>query len=397
MNWKKFTFDYKFRFEDFFPHFVDIEAYKEAAVNLFLPPDWREKLDRLNRVRAVHGTTALEGNPLSESEVSHQVDVADEQGQNRSSDNATKEQLQIRNASIAQEWVKKRFCPNSRPLELSDILEMHRMITQGSDIRNNEPGKLRTFSVTVGSPEMGGVHTGAPHDQLKPMMEEFVRFMNSRRHRDQHPVVKALLAHFFLVTIHPFGDGNGRVSRLLEAGILFQSDYNVHGFYGLSNYFYKNEGRYKMVLQQCRARQPFNVTPFIAFGVEGFSSELKGINNFIKAKLNRVVYRQMMHRTFNKRISPRRKLLNQREWNLLDVLLTETEPSDPFAENPTKKVPFSELSESQYIRMAYRKVKPRTFYRELSRLADLGFIVFTRKGTAKDWFIELAFEAIGKY
>src|SRR6202030_1630978 len=148
-----------------------------------------------------------------------------------------------------------------------------------------------------------------PHDQLKPMMEEFVRFMNSRRHRDQHPVGKALLAHFFLVTIHPFGDGNGRVSRLLEAGILFQSDYNVHGFYGLSNYFYKNEGRYKMVLQQCRARQPVNVTPFIAFGVEGFSSELKGINNFIKAKLNRVVYRQMMHRTFNRRISPRRKLL----------------------------------------------------------------------------------------
>src|ERR1700692_1524163 len=80
MNCKKFTFDYKFRFEDFFPPCVDIEAYKEAAVNLFLPPDWREKLDRLNRVRAVHGTTALEGNPLSESEVSHKMELLDQQG-----------------------------------------------------------------------------------------------------------------------------------------------------------------------------------------------------------------------------------------------------------------------------------------------------------------------------
>lgn len=399
MEWKNFKFDYQFSWEGLFHRFVEIEAYKEAAVKLVLPPDWREKLDRLNRVRAVHGTTALEGNPLSESEVSHQMDVAmaQEDG-NGGPAKITKEQLQIRNATIAQEWVRERFSPNCSPITLADILELHRMITAGSDTQDNEPGKLRTFSVTVGSPDMGGVHRGAPHGELPQMMEEYVQFINSKKLTGLHPVVRALLAHFFLVTIHPFGDGNGRVSRLVEAGILFQRDYNVHGFYGLSNYFYQNDRKYKTILQECRAQQPFDVTPFLAFGIEGFASELKGINNFIKTKLNRVVYRQTLHRAFNQRVGPRRKLLNQREWNLLDFLLNETEPSDPFSENPSRKVRvYAELKEARYIQTAYKNVTPRTFYRELTRLGDLGFITFTRDDEANDWVVEIDFSAIGKY
>ena len=57
---------------------MQIEAYKEAALNLLLPPHWKAQLDRLNRVRAVHGTTALEGNTLTEEEVRQQLDLLDE-------------------------------------------------------------------------------------------------------------------------------------------------------------------------------------------------------------------------------------------------------------------------------------------------------------------------------
>jgi Fic family protein len=47
-------------------------------------------------------------------------------------------------------------------------------------------------------------------------MDEYIEFVNHPRLIAGHPVIRALLAHFFLVTIHPFGDGNGRVSRLVE-------------------------------------------------------------------------------------------------------------------------------------------------------------------------------------
>jgi len=356
-----------------------------------LPSAWREQLDKLNRVRAVYGTTALEGNPLSEGEVSQQMEVSAEPPQQR----ATKEQIQIRNAWQAQQWIRLRCNPENAPLQVSDILRLHKIVTTHSDERNNAPGQFRTFSVTVGSQDMGGVHRGAPAETIPTLMDAYVEFINSRHLKDRHPVIQALLAHFFLVTIHPFGDGNGRVSRLVEAGLLFQGGYNVHGFYGLSNYFYRNEAEYKTLLQRCREQQPFEVMPFVAFGLTGFASELSGINNFIKTKLNRVVYRDTLVRAFNKRASDRRRLLNQREYHLLEFLLDETEPTDPFSNSPSKQIKISELREASFIKAAYSRVTPRTFIRELLRLANLGFIGFTR--TDNGAIINLDFGAIEKH
>ena len=397
MDWERFSFEYQLNAQDLFRDLVSIEAYKEASLNLVFPQEWQHQLDRLNRVRAVHGTTAIEGNPLSEAEVAQQMERLEQQNYDDEGKTATKEQLQIRNAGVAQSWVKKRFLPDSRLVGLRDILTMHEMITRDSDTRNNTPRELRSFSVTVGTEDLGGVHIGAPHERLPRLMEEYIDFINSRRLDDNHPVIRALLAHFFLVTIHPFGDGNGRVSRLVEAGILFQLGYNVHGFYGLSNYFYRHEQEYKSVLQQCRESQPFDVTPFILFGVAGFASELKGINNFVKARINRLVYRTMIIRAFSKRMGPRRRLLNQREYNLLDFLLSETEPVDPFSDASSRKISLSELLEANYVQSAYRNVTRRTFHRELIRLEELGFIEFTRDESVQDWVVELDFGAISKY
>ena len=397
MDWEKFSFDYHLDQQGLFQDLISIEAYKEASLNLVFPQEWQSQLDKLNRVRAVHGTTAIEGNPLSEAEVAQQMEYLEQQTHNGDRKTATKEQLQIRNAGEAQAWVKQRFLPDSPPIGLRDILTLHEMITRDSDTDRNIPGELRNFSVVVGTEELGGVHRGAPHETLPRLMDEYIVFIYSRRLEGHHQVIRALLAHFFLVTIHPFGDGNGRVSRLVEAGILFQLGYNVHGFYGLSNYFYRHEQEYKSILQECRQRQPFDVTPFIRFGVAGFASELKGINNFVKAKINRLVYRTMLIRAFNKKMGPRRRLLNQREYNLLNFLLSETEPSDPFSDTPSRRIELSELQEDRYVQSAYQNVTWRTFQRELIRLGELGFIRFIRDGAVQDWVVELDFEAISKY
>lgn len=396
MDWDRFTFEYKLDFANLMRDFIAIEAYRESAMNLVLPPDWREQLDRLNRVRAVHGTTALEGNPLSESEVSQQIDIA-AKPEGATKLRATREQQQIRNAGRAQDWVRGRFAPECAPISVHDILTMHLTITETSDEKHNVPGRFREHSVVVGTPELGGVHKGAPYASVPKLMDDYIAFINSREMTGTHPVVRALLAHFFLVTIHPFGDGNGRVSRLVEAGILFQGGYNVFGFYGLSNYFYRNEALYKTTLQEGRKTQPFDVSPFVSFGLKGFASELKGINNFIKAKLNRVVYRAALVRAFNKRTSERRRALNQREYRLLDYLIVKTEPIDPFSDNPSRQIQFSELRESSFIREAYKAVTVRTFWRELMRLSEIGFINFSKFGEKDGPIVELDFSAIGKY
>ena len=273
----------------------------------------------------------------------------------------------------------------------------HRLMTQRSDEHNNVPGKFRTGKVVVGTEALGGIHRGAPPDEVPRLMREFVSFINSSKLQAEHPVVRALIGHFFLVTIHPFGDGNGRVSRLVEAAILYQGGYNVHGFYGLSNYLYRNGDDYMKSLQSCRRSQPFDVTPFVNFGLKGFTAELGGINNFIKTKLNRLVYRNTMVTAANLRVGKRRRVLNSREYNLLRFLLEETEPEDPFAESPSRRIPFSELVESPYVKSAYRAVTERTFRRELARLVDVGFIAFSLRDGSDEPLIELDFDAIEQF
>ena len=393
MDWRRFSFEYRLRLDDLFPALIRIEACKEAALNLVLPSGWKAQLDQLNRVRAVHGTTALEGNPLSEAEVRRQMDLLTADSvppRNQSAD-----QRQVRNAGMAQDWVRLRFTSTARPVRLSDILHMHKLITEGSDETDNIPGQLRTLPVVVGTPALGGVHQGAPPPDLPRLMEEFVEFVNSRRFMAQHPVVRALLAHFFLVTIHPFGDGNGRVSRLVEAGILFRDGYNVFGFYGLSNYFYRNGDEYKRLLQQSRQMQPFDLNAFVTFGIEGFAVELTGINNFIKTKLNRIVYRDTLVRVRNQRTGVRRRVINGREHRLLEFLLKETEPTDPLADEPSKKINLSDLLQAPYVTAVYGNVTTRTFHRELIRLSEMGFIKFSDQG--REPMIELDFAAIEKY
>ena len=394
--WEEFRFEYRLDNSSLMVPTITIEAHRQAADKLILAPEWSDQLDRLNRVRAVYGTTAIEGNPLSEPEVSHQIDLADREGDAPSA-RLSKEQRQIRNASWGQVWVKERFTPGSPPVGMSDILIMHRIITDGSDEHDNVPGELRSHSVQAGSTDLGGIHVGAPHERLGELMEEFISFLNSRKLQSEHPVIRALLAHFFLVTLHPFGDGNGRVSRLLESGILFQSGYNVHGFYGLSNFFYRNGDQYKTLLQQIR-RNPnsFDVTPFVTFGVDGFASELEGINNFIKAKINRVMYRQMLVSNYNTKVSERRRMLNQREYQLLLHLLDETEPIDPFAPNPSREITLKELLNSGYVKGAYSNVTQRTLTRELVRLNELGFINLNHQH-GSELSLEIDFGAIARY
>ena len=259
MDWLQFEFDYQLHLQRLTPHILAVEAQKPAAFTRVLPPQWRE--------------------PAPSAAV-----LADQELQTR-----------LKNAASARAWVSERFAAGTPPLTLADLLTMHRMVADGAT-REYAPGTLRSMPVQVGRREVGGLHMGAPVNRLPRVMDEYVGFITSDRLLGLHPVIQALIAHFFLVTIHPFGDGNGRVSRLLTAAILLQRGYNVHGgFYALSDYFYLNDIKYHSMLHRCwQSPLPFDLTPFVAFGMEGFVMELRSIGSFIKMKLNRIVDRETL-------------------------------------------------------------------------------------------------------
>jgi Fic family protein len=269
-DWVTFEFDYCLDLKALAPHIVALESYKEAASTRVLPQRW----------------LGASTEPLQENQA------------------GTAEEFEIKNGAVAatRAWAKQRFFPGSAPLSLDDILAMHRMISGKSTVDYNRPGTLRSLPVQVGRVEVGGLHIGAPANRLPLLMDQYIQFINSKKLTSLPPVVHALLAHFFFDTLHPFDDGNGRMSRLVAASILFQHGYNVHGGYGLSSYFYQHDIEYHTLLHRAWRRCPFDLTPFVAFGIGGLIVELKSINSFIKMKLNRIVDRETMASSARKRM-----------------------------------------------------------------------------------------------
>ncbi|GAB0089032.1 Protein adenylyltransferase Fic [Sergentomyia squamirostris] len=102
-------------------------------------------------------------------------------------------------------------------ISLKDILEIHKRVLGHVD--PIEGGVLRTTQVYVG----GHIPPG-PGD-LQILMSRFEQWLNSPQSVALHPVKLAALAHYKLVHIHPFADGNGRTSRLLMNTILMRAGY----------------------------------------------------------------------------------------------------------------------------------------------------------------------------
>lgn len=304
-DWVVFDFSYSLDLRSLTPHILAIEEYKAAALNPVLPPHWLEAPEDPDAVAAgVDG--AVENAPA------WGVYYVSPAGDPSLGNGATSQdnRIAIRKTPKARAWIKQRFVPGSAALSLNDILTLHGMVAEEHGVTGPTAGALRKNVVLVGGEEVGGVHQGAPWQMLPDLMARYIALVDSAELCGLPPVVQALLAHFFLDTIHPFIDGNGRTSRLVAAAILSRHGHNLHGTYALISYFYRHEVQYHTMLHRIWQRCPFAVTPFVAFGIEGFVLELKSIDTFIKMKLNRLRDPELAASPWRRRIRARSRRLN---------------------------------------------------------------------------------------
>ncbi|KAB2879744.1 Fic family protein [bacterium] len=112
--------------------------------------------------------------------------------------------------------------------------------------RTAEKGPMQVVSGPMGREK---VHFEAPEaDLLTKEMAAFIAWFNSKETTD--PVLKAAIAHFWFVTIHPFDDGNGRIARAIADLQLARADGNAQRFYSLSAQIQKERKSYYDILEQ---------------------------------------------------------------------------------------------------------------------------------------------------
>ncbi|XP_007525321.1 protein adenylyltransferase FICD [Erinaceus europaeus] len=160
----------------------------------------------------IYHTVAIEGNTLSLSEIRHILET-----RYAVPGKSLEEQNEVIGVHAAMSYVNTTLLSRIGSVALADVLEIHRRVLGYVD--PVEAGRFRTTQVLVG-------HHVPPHPlEVEKQMQEFIQWLNSEDAMNLHPVEFAALAHYKLVYIHPFIDGNGRTSRLLMNLILMQAGY----------------------------------------------------------------------------------------------------------------------------------------------------------------------------
>jgi Fic family protein len=119
-----------------------------------------------------------------------------------------------------------------------------RKITVGA-WRDDKSGPMQVVSGPIGKQR---VHYEAPvAARLDAEMKAFVDWFESKTNID--PVLKAGIAHLWLVTIHPFDDGNGRIARAIADMALARSDHSAQRFYSMSAQIRRERDAYYDMLE----------------------------------------------------------------------------------------------------------------------------------------------------
>jgi Fic family protein len=179
------------------------------------------------------------------------------------------------------------------PLTEQLICKIHDLTTQGIDYPHNVPGQYRTHSASAGTyvpPRTG--------DEVRRLMDEFVRWFNTGPPQGWRVAVQAIVAHFYVVSIHPFGDGNGRTARAVEAFLLFKGRINARGFYSLANFYYQRRTEYVALLDNVRFETDGDLTPFVRFGLRGLVEELTGVHSVVLAEVRIIAFRDYARERF---------------------------------------------------------------------------------------------------
>ncbi len=221
------------------------------------------QLRRHNRIRSIQSSLAIEGNVLSESQV---TDILE----NKRVLGPAKDILEVKNAITAYEALHSYDIYNEK-----SMLKAHKLLMQGLV---KDAGMMRSSGVGVFDKQRV-VHM-APAAKLVPkLISDLFAFLKSAS--DINLLIRSCVFHYEVEFIHPFSDGNGRIGRLWQTAIMCKV-HPVFEFVPIESLIKKHQKKYYQVL--ALADKDGDSTVFVEFilgiiktAIEEFSKDLKQV------------------------------------------------------------------------------------------------------------------------
>jgi Fic family protein len=323
----------------------------EALGRIPIPPHIAEELHRVYLVKGVQGTTAIEGNTLSEEQIRKILD-----GKLELPPSQDYLRREVENIIGACEAIATRAVTGKESsFSYNLICAFNKLVLNELDVKPEvSPGKVRTYSVGVAR------YLGAPHQDCAHLLQRLCAWLNELRSNSQSlgdEIIRAIIAHLYLAWIHPFGDGNGRTARLMEFHILVNAGVPTPAAHLLSNHYNLTRSKYLETLDEA-SKSGGKIVPFVQYALEGFVEQLREQIMLVSSHQVQLAWKDFINERFSDTASAtdirRRDLLHALSWR------------------PVKKSDVRTLNER--IEGEYRDKTDKTITRDLNWLVEKGFV-----------------------
>jgi len=191
-------------------------------------------------------------------------------------------QRMILNNYRAMQLIKGRL---DEPLTPDLIMDIHRVVTEGLMDDPATSGRFREDdSIAIRDAyEDITYHVPVDHNMIAGMIDELCEYVNDES-EFVHPVIKGIILHYTLAYIHPFLDGNGRVSRALFYWFCLKNGYSMVEYLSISKVIKKHRQGYDMAYLLSETDDE-DVTYFIRYNLKMMSESIDVFDGYLKRKM----------------------------------------------------------------------------------------------------------------
>ena len=153
-----------------------------------------------------------------------------------------------------------------------------------------EVGKYRTGEMQVVSGAMGHEKIHYEAVDAKKVKSEMTRFLDWLNNNNQlDPVMKAAIAHFWFIIIHPFDDGNGRIARAITDMLLARADKSSKRFYSMSTQIQAERNVYYEILERTQ-KGNLDITAWLKWFLDCLMRSMEQTDETIKKTMTRAQF-----------------------------------------------------------------------------------------------------------
>jgi len=255
-----------------------IEASKEIIESAPLVPTFQKQFQTDAVIKTIHHGTHIEGNDLTYLQTKKILEGQEVYGRPRD----IQEVINYRNViTLLDELAFKRG-----GYEPDMLKEIHKLTVE-KIVSPEKIGVFRTSQVVIKDEVTGEVvFSPPPFVEVPYLLDDFFAWLNSSEALEIHSILKAGITHYILVAIHPFVEGNGRVSRAFATLILIRDGYDIKKFFSLEERFDSDPASYyeafSLVDKQSKNIGSRDLTAWLEYFTQAVAAELSQIKEKVK-------------------------------------------------------------------------------------------------------------------